>query len=125
MTNSISIRFLVWFLAEVPFAIAEAGKNLMVWCWRFFSVGFFLPRLFSPWHKDITSYGRGFDFKAWGHAFTWNLISRFIGAILRLFLICIGLILEIIFFIFTVMAVVFWCGLPVIILYLILATRFN
>jgi hypothetical protein len=125
MANSTAIRFLVWFLADMPYSIWLAGKNLLIWCWRFFSIGFFLPRIFSPWHKDITSYGRGFDFKAWGHAFVWNFISRIIGAILRLFFICCGAVLEVIIFASMILVLAFWCLLPVIIIYLIFSGWFN
>lgn len=87
-------QFLVWYFVDVPKALFQAGLILVIWIWRFFSVGFFIPRIFSPWHKDITGYGTGFDLKIWLHAFSWNLISRFIGAILRLFFILTGLSLE-------------------------------
>ncbi len=91
----------------------------MIWCWRFFSIGFFLPRIFSPWHKDITSYGRGFDLVIWFHAAAWNLISRFVGAILRLFFIIIGLGLEVVVIASTVVCFAAWFGLLGLIIYLL------
>ena len=90
MANNFGLKFIQWFGWHFPNQILESGKYLIIWSWRFFSIGFFLPRVFQPWHKDITTYGRGFDFKTWAHALSWNLISRFLGAILRIFFIIVG-----------------------------------
>jgi hypothetical protein len=119
MTNSLTALFLKWYFLEFPVQILENGKNFLVWAWRWFSVGFFIPRLFSPWHLDITSYGRGFDFSVWMHAMGWNLISRFIGTIIRSSLIITGLAASAFIFSATILFFVFWFGLPAILIYLL------
>lgn len=110
-----------WYLFQVPFRIIESERVLIVWIWRFFSIGYFLPRVFSPWHKDITGYGRGFDFKIWAHAFVWNLISRIIGAILRLFFVLLGMVLEVLAVLQSAAALAVWYALPLLIAYLLIS----
>ena len=119
MTRSFPLVFLEWFGIHFPNQILENGQLLAVWCWRYFSIGFFLPRIFSPWHKDLTSYGRGFDYKAWIHALGWNLISRVLGAVLRSLFILTGLCLEVLIMILTLAAFLIWYLLPVLAFYLL------
>ncbi len=119
MTNSITIQFISWFLFYHPVKILEEGRLFIIWCWRFFSIGFFATRLFTPWHKDITSYGRGFDLKVWFKAATWNLISRFIGAVLRIVFIAVGLVLEVVIIIVTMVMFMAWLALPAAVVYLV------
>ena len=79
-----------------------------------------MPRLFYPWHKDITGYGRGFDLKRFLHVFGWNLISRIIGAILRIFVILVGLGVEIGIILLSVTAYLSWYLMPLLIPYFII-----
>lgn len=115
MQSSIISSFLNWFFAKAPMQILELGKNFLRWGWQFFSIGYFIPRLFSPWHRDITFYGRGFDLKRWLHVAGWNLISRIIGAVLRLSVLLAGLIIEALLIASTVLVLVGWFLLPIII----------
>lgn len=57
-------------------------------------------------------YGKGLDFGRYFEAFVFNMMSRGIGAILRVSLILIGLLLE--FFLFFLGAIIFliWLFLP-------------
>jgi hypothetical protein len=118
MTNSLSLQFISWYFVYFPVRILENGRYFAIWCWRFFSIGFFLPRLFSPWHKDITGYGRGFSLSTWSHTLAWNFISRFIGAILRVCSILLGLVMEAVIIVTTIWLFALWFALPVIAIYL-------
>lgn len=115
MTKSIFLTFLNWFFLKAPLEIFQIGKNFTLWGWKFFSIGYFVPRLFSPWHRDITSYGRGFDLKRFLHSLGWNLISRLLGAVLRLLVMLAGLIIEALLIATTVLVLAGWFLLPIII----------
>ena len=82
-------------------------------------------RIFAPWHKDISSYGLGFDFERWSKIFLWNLISRFIGALLRVSVILIGISTELLIIALTIAGFVLWFVLPLIILALIFSGLAN
>lgn len=118
MSNSIAILFVQWFFIRAPAEIIRIGKNFLAWGWQFFSIGYLVPRLFSPWHRDITGYGRGFDLKRFVQVFGWNLISRIIGAILRAFLIGLGLLVEVLIFALASFWFCFWFVIPAAIVFL-------
>ena len=115
MTNNVFILFFKWFVAIAPKEILKIGRNFLFWGWHFFSIGYFTPRLFAPWHRDITSYGRGFDLERFLHVFGWNLISRVIGAVLRIFVMAAGAVVEVLIFFITVSVFAFWFAIPLII----------
>lgn len=114
--NTLSI-FFSWFFIRVPFReIPHLAGNFLHWAWQYFSIGYFLPRLLEPWHRDITAYGRGFDLKRFLRVLVWNLISRVIGAILRAVLILAGLLVELILFVTAVSVFIFWLVLPAVVI---------
>lgn len=103
-----------WFFFIAPRNILLAGRNFLLFGWHYFSIGYFVPRLFAPWHRDVSGYGRGFDLKRFLHIFGWNLISRVIGAILRIFVIALGVVFESAVIGATVLCFFAWYLLPVI-----------
>lgn len=115
MTNSSLVIFLRWFFVKAPFEILHIGRNFLAWTWHFFSIGYFVPRLFSPWHRDITGYGRGFDLKRFLHVWGWNLISRVIGAVMRLITMIVGVLTVAFVILATFFAFLIWYFLPVLI----------
>ncbi|MBI4050789.1 MAG: hypothetical protein HY396_02325 [Candidatus Doudnabacteria bacterium] len=114
MNQNLAVTFLHWFVIRAPLEILRIGENFWIFGWQFFSVGFFIPRFFAPWHRDITPYGRGFDLKRILRALLWNLISRLIGAVLRLFVMLSGLAFELFVMLATMLAFVFWFLSPII-----------
>ena len=125
MTDNLALIFGKWFFAVAPREILELGKNFMDWAWKFFSVGYFLPRLFSPWHRDITGYGRGFDLRRFLRVWGWNLFSRIIGAILRVTVMAVGLVIIAFFVIITATIFVLWFALPILIPALLIIGAFT
>lgn len=122
LENSKNIVY--WFYVIAPRQIWRIESNFYGWAWRFFSIGFLSRRLFSPWHRDLTSYGRGFDFKRFFRILGWNLISRVIGAILRVFVVLLGILVLIGLVIVGVLMMIFWIFLPVFVLFFLIAGLF-
>lgn len=98
MMESVEAKYLTWYYIEQPKLILKAWKNLLKFNLNYFSIILLLKTLFSPWRRYQMSYGRGFDIKRYFEAFTFNMVSRFIGAGVRIVLIIIGLVVEIIIF---------------------------
>lgn len=116
MTSNIFILYLEWHFLDVPKDILRGWKNCLKFNLNYWSVPLLLKTFFAHWHRYSYSYGRGFDPKRYFEAFTFNMISRILGAVMRSFLIICGLLTEI--FIILAGAIVFllWLLLPLFLL---------
>mgnify|MGYP001562623821 CR=1 FL=1 len=93
--KNIVFLWLSWQFFEVPKELLKGWKNFLLFNLNYFSISLLFKTLFSPWRKYKWSYGKGFDIGRYLEAFFSNLISRVLGAIVRSFLLLIGLIAEI------------------------------
>ena len=105
-------QFISWYFFDIPKEILKAWRNFLLFNFNFFSITLLLRTLFSPWRKYKYSYGRGFDFKRYLNVFSFNMISRAIGAIVRIFVIIFGLICEFFVFLFGIIIFLGWLILP-------------
>jgi len=79
---------------------------------NYFSITLLLKTFFSPWRRYSWSYGKGFDLGKFFETFFSNLISRILGALMRLFLIIFGIIAEIFIFVIGIIVIFGWIILP-------------
>ena len=101
-----------WHFLELPKDIFKAWKNFLLFNLNYFSISLLLKTLFFPWRKYSYSYGRGFDLSRYFEAFTFNLISRALGAIMRICLIVLGLLVQIFIIFAGVIILIGWLLLP-------------
>ncbi|PIW92281.1 MAG: hypothetical protein COZ89_00740 [Candidatus Nealsonbacteria bacterium CG_4_8_14_3_um_filter_37_23] len=116
MGQNILFQYLTWHYVDQVRAISRAWKNFLRFNLNYFSISLLLKTLFSHWRKYQWSYGRGFDIKRYAEVFFSNLISRVIGAIIRFFLILIGVVAEIIIVLAGIIVFLGWLLLPVLLL---------
>ena len=116
MGQNIVLQFIKWYYFDQLKAILKAWKNFLRFNLNYFSISLLLKTLFSHWRKYQWSYGRGFDIKRYAEVFFSNLISRVIGAIIRFFLILIGVVAEIIIVLAGIIVFLGWLLLPVLLL---------
>lgn len=113
------LLFLEWYYKDIPVKFFKIWKNY-IWFWSYyFSLKDLLLTFFSPWRRYTESYGRGFDIKRWLSTFVWNIFSRFMGMILRFFLILFALIVELLTLIFGVLFFIVWPFFPLLLLFLL------
>ncbi|MEK7104072.1 MAG: hypothetical protein AAB842_01565 [Patescibacteria group bacterium] len=112
---NIFLKWLFWHFIEVPKVITLGWKNFLRFNFNYFSVGALLKSLFSPWRGDVGDYGRGFDAKKYFDTFLGNMISRVLGAIIRLVLIFIGLACAVFIFFAGLFVLLIWICLPAIV----------
>jgi len=115
-TQNLMVLFLRWYYAIAPKKILKTWRNVLSFGWNFFSIGLLFKTLFSPWKRDITKSSSGFDPKAWLETLVMNLISRLIGAFVRVWVILLGLFFEIAILIFGAVFFLGWLGLPLLII---------
>ena len=115
--QSIFSQWISWHFLEAPMNILKAWKNFLLFNLNYFSIFLLLKTFFSPWHRYKVSYGKGFDFQRYIEAFFSNLIFRILGAIVRSFLIFIGLSVEV-FIVFSGIIIFFgWLLLPALLIF--------
>jgi len=120
--HNLLLRWLVWQFFEMPRYILRTWIGLLKFNLDYFSVPLLLKTFFSHWRRYKWSYGRGFSVGRYLEVLLSNLISRTLGAILRFFVILVGLLTELLIFFIGGIFFLTWIPLPII---LIAALRFG
>ena len=118
LKDNIIFLWLVWHFLEAPIGIVKGWGNFLRFNLNYFSVPLLLKTLVSPWRRYKMNYGRGFNPGRYFEVFTFNMMSRTIGAVLRLFFIFLGLFFEALILIFGLGIIFFWFFLPLILLFI-------
>lgn len=112
MSRNIFIKYLVWHFWDTPKGILRGWQNCLKFNLNHWSVPLLLRTWFSPWRRYQYSYGKGFGFAKYFEVFTFNIISRVMGAIMRSVLIGIGLFMEVLVFLAGAAVFLTWLVLP-------------
>jgi len=108
----ILIQYLSWHFFDVPKDILRGWKNFLKFGLNYFSISLLFKTLFSHWRKYRWFYPKGFDIGKYIEVFFSNLISRILGAILRIFLIITGVLAEIFIIFAGIVIFLGWLILP-------------
>ena len=85
--------YISWHYSVALKNIVAVTKNLAWFFWHFFSIGLLLSTLFTPWQKIQDDHvAQALDFEAMASTMLINVLMRIAGAIIRLFMVCIGLV---------------------------------
>ncbi|MFH1462296.1 MAG: hypothetical protein ABIG08_01160 [bacterium] len=110
--QNIISQWLWWQFFEMPGNILKAWKNFLLFNLNYFSIFLLLKTLFSPWRGYKVSQGKGFDFGRFFEAVFSNLIFRALGAVVRSFLIFIGIFVEFLIIMGGIIVFLVWLVLP-------------
>ena len=119
---SIFLQAIVWQFCDVPRAILKGWGNFLNFNLNYFSLPLLLKTFFSPWRRYRYFYGRTFEVWHNIEVFVFNMMSRIIGALLRICLIILGLAVELLIFFIGLIVFLAWLVLP---LFLIFALIFG
>jgi len=108
---------IIWQFFDTPKAILKAWKNFLLFNLNYFSLPVLLRTFFSHWRRYYYSYGRTFEIWKNIETFTFNMMSRIIGAILRAVFIIIGLFLEIFVILGGLIIFLGWLVLPFLLIF--------
>jgi len=111
--QNIFLQWFFWQFFDMPSCILKAWKNFLLFNLNFFSVPLLLRSFFSPWRSYRWFYPRGLDIGKYFEVLISNLISRILGAIMRSFLIIVGLAIEILYIFLGAIVFLVWLILPV------------
>lgn len=112
MPIAIFADYIVWHFVRAPREIFKAWKQVFLYSFTYFSTAVLFKTLFSPWHRSAWSYPKAFDIGKFLETFLSNIISRVLGAFVRIFMILLGITGEICIFFVGMGALVLWVAAP-------------
>lgn len=115
MKKALFIQYIQWHFFDVFGEIYTGWKNFLVFTFNYFSIGLLLETFFLHWHKYSLRYGKSVSPSWYFEVFVFNMMSRVIGMVLRIFMIIIGLLSEVFVFVLGISLLVVWVLLPLII----------
>jgi len=113
--QNLFLAFINWHYNDGIKELIKAWRNFLSFGIHYFPIKELLKTLFSHWRRSVDSYGEGLDVGRWAKALLGNMISRILGAVVRLVIIAIGIIFEIAIFFVGLFLILIWIFLPIII----------
>lgn len=107
------MEFLAWHYTKGINYYLDSWSKTINWVTHYFSFGLLIKTLFAPWKRTVVvEKSPGFNFQKKFETWSFNMVSRFVGAVVRMILLFVGFVF-IIFSIFGgVVGFVFWIILP-------------
>lgn len=110
--------FIKWYWLEMPYKIIRKTMQYVMVLGKIFSFIFLLKTLFAPWKKQLYTYpSKGFDLKHIFEVWTSNIISRIVGAFVRVFTILLGITTIVIAGFVGTIGLVIWVLYPVLFIF--------
>ncbi|MDD5084099.1 MAG: AAA family ATPase [Candidatus Moranbacteria bacterium] len=116
------MSLLHWYYANGLKGALTLASRFFVFFWRFFNIAHLLRTIISPWKRDVTIKNwRGFSFNRLFTRLVSNILSRFIGAIVRILTIALGLFCIAVYSVFALAVLLLWLIFP----FLLVLTPFT
>ncbi len=112
--------YFLWHYTTAFKNITHVWLNMLWFMNRLFSVPLLLRTLFSPWKRMTEDEKVGFNLERWAENVVANIMSRIVGAIVRLPIILLGIFALISTSIFGLLFYIFWVLAPVVVVALFL-----
>ena len=111
------IRYFRWHFGDEAREILRGWNNFLAFGLNFFSITLLLKTLFSPWRRVSWSAGSGFDLWEQFLVLFSNLCSRFLGAMVRIPVIFMGIFFELLILGLGLTLFLVWLALPLILIF--------
>lgn len=93
--ENIFSQWILWQFFEMPKFLLCVWNNYFHFALNLFSLPLLLKTFFSPWRRYKWRYPRGFALGEFLNTLISNIFSRFMGALMRIVLIVVGIIFQI------------------------------
>jgi len=110
-------NFFIWYYSQGLGDFLETWKDFLYFIWRYFSVTDLIATLFSPWKRDVVFRNwRGWRPLKSAEILIENFFSRFIGFLVRLSVIFLGLAIIFAALLTGIILLFIWVALPFLLL---------
>jgi ATP-dependent Clp protease ATP-binding subunit ClpA len=108
------MSFISWYYSIAIHRFFAIWKNIFFFVWEFFSFFDLLKTVFAPWHRDIRpKTWRGFQPQKSLRRLVENMMSRFIGGMVRIIVLSWAIFSATLVVIFGFVWLCIWLGVPV------------
>jgi hypothetical protein len=114
--RNIFILWLSWQFYEVPKFLLEVWQNYILFALNYFSLPLLFKSLISPWRRYRWNYPKIFDVGEFFSTLISNIFSRFLGFLMRIVLICVGVLFQAFVILAGLVIFLLWILLPIIII---------
>lgn len=111
----LAVDYLVWHYTRAVRDLLTIVGNFIWFFYNFFSLPLLLKTLFVPFHRLEEHAASGLDLGAMLEAFMVNILMRCVGAVLRIFVLLIGILFLILTFAAGCLMLVAWLASPAIV----------
>lgn len=94
MSVIVFFEYLSWQYNEGIREYFSVWTNVHWFLWRLFSVPLLLRTFFAPFRRTSEGYGRGFDPSVIAQTFMVNMVTRFVGVVVRSVFLFIALLFQ-------------------------------
>jgi hypothetical protein len=115
----LAIQYVRWHYTYAVADLVGIMLNFVWFLYEFFSIPILLKTLFVPFHRLSESKHTGFDPAAWLQALTINTLMRIVGALMRLLLIAIGIVLIMLVAVVGLGFLIVWLLAPLFVIFLV------
>jgi hypothetical protein len=113
-------HYFSWHYGQAYKDLYGVWMNFVWFCFNFFSIGELFGSLFAPWKRMGEGYPTVPDFKVIIQTFIVNMLMRFVGVMVRLLVIGIGLTFATLVFLIGLIIMLVWTIMPIFIVALII-----
>lgn len=114
-TVSFAADYLMWHYGKALRDLSAIARNLLWFCWHFFSIPDLARTLFSPFARIRQTYFNINHLEESFQNLTANAVSRAVGFVLRILVIAAGLISSVVLIAGVFVAWIGWLILPAIV----------
>lgn len=89
-------RFIRWYAFSLPAGLMTLAATFLWHFWHVFAISRHFKQLFVPWKRiSVERTTRVFSLSEWFDVMSYNVISRIVGAVVRIFTMFFGLCVEV------------------------------
>ena len=114
-----AVYYVKWHYTQAVVDLIGIVKNFLWFFWEFFSIKLLLKSLFTPFHRLGQQYKGGLDLSNLAETILVNTLMRFVGFLLRSFLILLGILCILLTFVVGIFFLVAWVLAPLLLVFLI------
>jgi hypothetical protein len=115
----LAFYYLRWHYTQGVIDLVNNIINFLWFVYNFFSIPLLLRTFFVPFHRLQETAVKGFNIEQWAQALLVTTLMRLVGALLRTFLIAIGIIFLVAVFTGGSILLLAWLTMPLLLTFLV------